>query len=1206
MKFVYQQQFITIDVLEDDTIESIGYTISEMIDSDVYLFGKQKVFYTSKQVYDKLIKPFGKIPQFHLRNFLLCFNQAVPLLDKENYTLEDLDSFVFEGWMDVPIGQTIPCAVDPSKVVNINEYTNIPIENEFRKLLLDYTPLLDDTVYVCSKRDFPLPLYFDHNFKKKQDILKEVFTLPMPNPSTEGITFLVCRLDPPEPISMPLNTIFQQLHVSEDLKMIQYHSGKEENILYKLFSIHEDLHGNKIPVLPLSEVIKHGQAYKNTVTVFFQDEVKYAFHENGSILFEFNSKQPFTIDKIDDHLHRHDDILNQVSGFMYASGYTYPIFKSIRQTTIVDLSYKIEFLVKKLNPHECSSLFFVNIGSSFRYCRVSMFYEGELIQELCITDYLNEVSQSSTIKKIKDLFHLTHEQASKLVSDAYDVISSTIKDGKKVSIKHRVGFPTMIVKSATDIFIKIDNIPSLHYLPCLHKNIKAYIALLTVPNTIKCVEEEIVVENFKIIRKRYDEDEEEPLEIEYEEPLEIEYEEPLEIEYEPLEIEYEQTGGGKNPDLIVNNPHFTIHRMKTVNHDYKGYTRDCPLSRRPIALLNESEIKKATDKNFNMYTYKDVPYICPKYWDMDEKTPLHENEVDKKRMIPDNKKGEIDPSSGQTIYKMNDGSDPYPGPLKKNGVCCFKTPVSKKETRKIIESKQYISTHPTSLGDVGKVSYLPKPLRSFFQLTEDCQLEPQNYLLRYGISPPHTFLQCIEACWSVSYPGKFTHETFLSSLLKVIRKKFSVYQNSNLIRHYETIEEFEKEFSKEKMDYTELWEIISDAMLVNLVIIRVPDDIHVEFICPTKMIEKNKIMIMIVEQNIQGKICFEPIIEHNVTKNSHSVLFEYYHPKLNPIFEQIISIYAKCTSESEQYRSNLVASLVYANLPKETSQVIQAHKCIGFSVDDVFIPCYPSAPLSIPIVEMPSSSYDNTLFILNKYASVIPCTPLYKVVDEKIKGVITETNSFVPCIPEPNHVSSLPTYPYRIQHEYMNIDKKKHKMYNKVEEYLYAACRRYLKEKVQKNPTMRKQLNAAIAKKEVGIDLVERILGQIQWVDKIEPDFLKELLRCKGYCSASDKLILPKRNLKTNEPNHYLSRLANELNHYSRISTFIVKPQLRMETVPFSVQEQEVILVHSMVKDYYHELTEPKRIPSNYDTANLEIQVKIYFKVEKIGNIIIE
>jgi hypothetical protein len=265
MKFIYQEKPIVIDSLNDDTIETIRYKLSILLESDVYLFGKKHVSYTSKQVYDRLIQPFGTIPQFHLRNFFLCFNQAPPLLDKKEYTLEDLEDFTFEGWMDIPIGQTIPCAANPDKVESIQEYEHVPVDQEFRKLLLDYTPLLEDTVYVCITK---LPLYTlptsptpDHS---------KVFSLPTQEPTIEGITYVLCRLDPVEPIVVPLDTLFQRLHVSKDMKMIQYHSGKEENILYKLYTVQEDLHGQKIPVLPIQEVMKHGQSYKHTVTVFLK------------------------------------------------------------------------------------------------------------------------------------------------------------------------------------------------------------------------------------------------------------------------------------------------------------------------------------------------------------------------------------------------------------------------------------------------------------------------------------------------------------------------------------------------------------------------------------------------------------------------------------------------------------------------------------------------------------------------------------------------------------------------------------------------------------------------------------------------------------------------------------------------------------------------------------------------------------------------
>ena len=84
-----------------------------------------------------------------------------------------------------------------------------------------------------------------------------------------------------------------------------------------------------------------------------------------------------------------------------------------------------------------------------------------------------------------------------------------------------------------------------------------------------------------------------------------------------------------------------------------------------------------------------------------------------------------------------------------------------------------------------------------------------------------------------------------------------------------------------------------------------------------------------------------------------------------------------------------MASVLYPLLPNGTKQVVHQHKCIGFSVENVFIPCYPSSALSIPTVEMPLSTFEHTLFVLNKYSNVVPSKPHYKVIKDGIQGILT-------------------------------------------------------------------------------------------------------------------------------------------------------------------------------------------------------------------------
>ena len=45
-----------------------------------------------------------------------------------------------------------------------------------------------------------------------------------------------------------------------------------------------------------------------------------------------------------------------------------------------------------------------------------------------------------------------------------------------------------------------------------------------------------------------------------------------------------------------------------------------------------------------------------------------------------------------------------------------------------------------------------------------------------------------------------------------------------------------------------------------------------------------------------------------------------------------------------------------------------------------------------------------------------------------------------------------------------------------------------------------------------------------------------------------------------------------------------MSPQLLIPDVPFSVNENEVLLTYSMVHSYYASLMEPKRLPEYYST----------------------
>jgi len=1259
MEFYHRaaDKIIAVDIYADDTIEMGYYKLSVSLRcsiDNIYLFSKQHRSYTPSQVFNVLTIPFTEIPQFHVKNFLSNLNEHVPSLTKQYYLEDDL--WEIDKLVDFSIGQNIFAAADPENATDLKKYMYQTPTDKFQTLFLDYMPFFENKIYVVLKDDLDdeFELYFKHTLnstamESKYKGMHDIFSLPMPDALKEGISNIVCRIDPIYPMSVPLDIVFNLLHVSEEAHMIQYNSGNEETIVYKLLSHEEDLRGNKIPALPLNIITKQNQSYKRSITVLFTNDVKYAFMSNGSIILEAKCT-PSAIDGVNALLLTHEDILKQVGDFMYQSGYAYPTFTGIQHATILDLEYDINFKIDKLYPHNCSSHFFIDMDETNvkRYRRVSDFNENSLIHEICTYGYLNGDSGSVMAEKIKNIFQLTKAESTKIIEEFMQSMQFLEEQKKRIKKSGDVtGFPTIVKKSSTILFISMSNIKSLHYIESIRTNMKAYVALLSSDNKhIHCYKEkkeivQVVEEFTRISRYSSSESESESDEefevesndfkVESESESEKESASDFEVESGSDSEDFGISGGGKkDEDLIIKNPSFLITRIKKYFKDLpENYSRKCDFKYRPVALSAE-EAAHENVKYFPPMVLDGATYICPMYWDMKRKIPLRPQDIpvdddgNKIGIInPKMVELEVDFEKNGTIIEIGDGEHNYPGLIKNNGGprCKAKPQSDQIEPKVIHESKQYIIEHPTTIpSEPGRVSYLPQPIRYFFGLAENCNLEEGNSLLRYSTSPPNTFLDCIFSCASLIYPKKFTMETLLRRLSEIASAGFTTYNNGNFPLQFKTTEEFIKVLPH--MDYTYLWEIICDFFVSNLVIFRVKDT-DLEIICPsnhytTRMFDPAKKVIMMLEHENKK---FEALIEHNVKKNYHNLYHLYYHPIMHKTFEKLRRIYENCTASSNEYTTNIIAEVMRGKLGIENKairQVIHHYKCIGLVVNDVFVPCYPSAILRGVDIEkdVPRCEYSHTKKVLLQLSDVIPCKPVFKVVeDDEIVGMITETNSFVPCIPSQDTDMDLDMYDSHIFHEYEKLSSQKdsdrvnYMNRSKLEKYMYAACRRLLKDMIGRTPDLRNKINAAIKTKTVTESMIESILdNHVHYVDVVPDDFIREQLKCKGYCFASDKLIVPKQNLVDNKPNQYFSRLANELNHYVRLSTFITKPQLLIQNIPYSVNDNEILLTSSMVESYHNELMEAKRLRpyyTTYDNANPNYPGIKRFRVVKKDYIVI-
>jgi len=1199
-----QQPFELPTVHLDDSIDVVWFKMAAHFQctiQDVYLFTKKEVSMTPESIHEMLLEETGDIPWFYFINFLNNLNRPVPEI-RGKVKLETIADLSYDNVvMDVPIGQTMLLATNPYLAAYVSEFGSMPLYKQHSsKLLLDYMPFYQDTVYVCLKKDFPKKeMYFQHDvnldyIERRLSGMDDIFSLPKSIPVVQ-IQSMLCELLPEYTLSIPLDAIFNLLHTSEQVPMIQYNSGSEDTILYKLYSTQEDMMGNKIPNLKSNEILKKNQSAPKSVTVFFHDHTKYMFKEDGSILFDIKCKHDHcTLDNIQDTLHKHKDVYEMVAEFMYKSGYKYPQLTTIDNMKIIDISVRFQYTdISEFKDHNCRHKFFVTLGTTEkRYIRVSDFDESKLIYEICLSFFLDEMPPEKVKKNIQDIFSMSSEQAERVLINFrsnLEVLEAR-NENKKISIQEREGFPTIIDIHQNIVSISVEGVNSIYYLPELERNMSAYVSLCTIPNRITCVKQAVVEYHVQELATELESDEE----------LEFSDEE---LEFSDEELEFEMMGGAPHdPDLILKNQSFLITRIKTsMGSKYVDeFTRLCPLTRCPVALKPSEQTNPYVAKH-DQLNLNGFMYICPAYWDMQNKIPLTEEDLKQEehrhKKIIDKKsaaKRSIDFAVDGTILPLNTKGYPYPNMLdNEKGPCCFKIKrdKSKKEPKKVNEVIQRIIEDRTRPIEEKKVARLPKSIQYFFGLPESCMIEKDSYLLRYGVNPS-SFMDCIVACILFSYSKHgYTREWVMAQMIATTKRGFYKYNNGRLAQQF-SLEDFSK--NMELMDYTYLWEIVCDTFPLNLVILRVPSENDIEIVCPSSKymsvpMNPTKTVLILLERHKKEKITFEPIIEHDTGKYKHVMMHSYDHPKLNPIFKLIEHHYQECKPFSEYYTTNIVAEKMYPLLPSEVAQVVHDHMCIGFSVNKVFVPCYPSPKLEIKTVPMPESSYLITKQVLNELPEECVSRPRFKVVRQnKIHGVVTQTNSFVPCIPENNHADELPVYHSMVQYEYMSMssyqDPERILSYRntEVEKYCYMSFRRAVKEMVHKNKTWRNRLQKLIIHKEVTQDTVKEMLQDTYTMVTLTDPLKQEIIQCKGMC---DTLLVPEYNAVSGKRNNYFKRMAFELNRHPRISSFIIHPQLYIPDTPFSLHDHEVILIGHSVESYLNELHEPKRGPVSYDTV---------------------
>ena len=461
------------------------------------------------------------------------------LNDKETYTYNDYITIIPEKepiTLSVPFGMKFEKENDllfsgnPFQFLEQPSLINNSILSLENSLLLNYihhTPI--EELFVCSAMDI-YRFAFD-NFKNKteyfsqiyfpflyQDNIRNILTLKQkrpylyeetknnltditlkmyktvdmfydiqrePNPKIKylkkGITeFQVIIFTNLSKVS-PLDTIFKNLHATQNIPFIKYNPGFRRENIYRLYCDKIDKTGKKIPVLKTTSIIKYSkQLGKNeqiTGIIVSTDNIEIIFNfiKNGNLELNFVLETPITIEQIENiFIETINPLLEFFNELLYETGISIPVYTSLNDPhlQITKLKYLYSTATNsKINFEKyrnCFSSIF-DIQTKPKEEEIKMIFKrvenytvmDELTQFIYDIYSVNHNLEIITLNLMEN-FQITEHEATQEVNNFIDKYVSS-QDELTVN----GGFPFYLKIFSSQFNIQITDIFSISYIPIL-------------------------------------------------------------------------------------------------------------------------------------------------------------------------------------------------------------------------------------------------------------------------------------------------------------------------------------------------------------------------------------------------------------------------------------------------------------------------------------------------------------------------------------------------------------------------------------------------------------------------------------------------------------------------------------------------------------------------------------------------------------------
>ena len=322
--------------------------------------------------------------------------------------------------------------------------------------------------------------------------------------SEDGIARIKFTIHARGGISLPLETLFKDIHCTTEIPVIKFNPGKSKENIYRLFTENTTRQGTKIPVLPKSTVIADSKRTDRPHTITFYmhgDDTTYiSLDETANIDVEIIFKTPTRLAEAENMIReQYRDIESMLNRILMRTGFSIPSLKSLSQTNVEvsNVEYSIAVRSEKgIKPEKCASLF----GSIFNiidkkknmfelnYKRVDNYKEMDAVNRTIHDGYNASASDKEILDRLMQNYQFSEKVAQQKMSeflDGFNRIRNRFTN-KGLHIVENPGFPATLqyVPFENQIIFSIKDLNSIHYIAFVRAYVDSLIRILAFPHTV--------------------------------------------------------------------------------------------------------------------------------------------------------------------------------------------------------------------------------------------------------------------------------------------------------------------------------------------------------------------------------------------------------------------------------------------------------------------------------------------------------------------------------------------------------------------------------------------------------------------------------------------------------------------------------------------------------------------------------------------------